>query len=164
MKFDFSKLMVIAAILLFAGMLWLEDMAFKDEISGTPRVVDGDSLVLNGEKVRLKGIDAPELQQKCEKEGQSWRCGRASTTALRKMIRSQKVDCRGTEFDRHQRLLATCFVNDMNLNKKMVSLGWAVSYGSAYKSEERQAKGQRVGIWQGKFEWPSDWRRKNPRF
>jgi endonuclease YncB( thermonuclease family) len=164
MKFDFSKIVVVAAILLFAGMLWLEDLSFKDEISGRPRVVDGDSLELNGEKIRLIGIDAPELQQKCEKNGQSWGCGRASTSALRKMISSQKVDCKGTEFDRHQRLLATCFVNELNLNKNMIMKGWAVSYGSAYKAEERQAKREKTGIWQGTFDWPSDWRRKNPRY
>jgi len=164
MTFDFSKIIFIGAILLFAGMLWLEDLSFKDEVSGIPRIVDGDSLVLNGEKIRLKGIDAPELKQKCEKNGKNWSCGRASTTALRKMIRSQKVDCQGTEFDRHQRLLATCFVKELNLNENMVKMGWAVSYGSAFKSEERQAKKERAGIWQGKFDWPSDWRRKHPRY
>lgn len=164
MKFDFSKLLVIGAIFLFAVMLWLEDLSFKDEISGAPRVVDGDSLELKGEKVRLKGIDAPELQQKCEKKGQFWSCGRAAATALRKMIYKGQVDCRGTEFDRHERLLATCFAKGINLNEKMVLQGWAVSYGSSYKQQEKQAQKQRVGIWQGKFEWPSDWRRQNPRY
>ncbi len=164
MKFDFSKLLVIGVIFLFAVLLWFEDTSFKDEISGAPRIVDGDSLVFKGEKVRLKGIDAPELQQKCEKKGQTWACGRAATTALRKMINRKKVDCKGGEFDRHERLLATCFVENVNLNEKMVRQGWAVSYGSAYKQQEKQAKNERVGIWQGKFEWPRDWRRQNPRY
>lgn len=164
MNFDFSKLMIVGAIIGFAVVLWLQEDVFKDEINGTALVVDGDSLKLNGERVRLLGIDAPELHQKCEKNGKSWKCGRAATSALKKMIGSQKVECRGAEFDRHERLLATCYVNELNLNKKMVRAGWAVSYRGNYRNEQQQAKREKVGIWQGSFEWPSEWRRSNPRF
>ena len=124
MNFDFSKLFIIAAIIGFALVLWLQEDVFRDEINGSALVVDGDSLKFNGERVRLLGIDAPELHQKCQKEGKSWKCGRAATTALKNMIGTQKVECRGVEFDRHERLLATCYVNGMNLNRNMVQTGW----------------------------------------
>ena len=164
MNFDFSKFFIIVVIIGFAIVLWLQEDVFRDEINGPALVVDGDSLKLNGERVRLLGIDAPELHQKCEKEGKSWKCGRASTTALKKMIGSKKVECRGVEFDRHERLLATCYVNGLNLNQNMVRNGWAVSYRGTYRGEQEQAKREKVGIWQGSFEWPSEWRRKNPRY
>ena len=164
MNFDVSKLIIVAVILLFAGALWLQEDIFRDEINGSALVVDGDSLKLNGERIRLLGIDAPELHQKCEKDGQSWKCGRAATTALKKMIGTNKVECRGAEFDRHERLLGTCYVNGLNLNKNMVLKGWAVSYKGNYRAEQKQAKFEKRGIWQGEFEWPSDWRRKNPRY
>ena len=136
MNFDFSKFFIIVVIIGFAIVLWLQEDVFRDEINGPALVVDGDSLKLNGERVRLLGIDAPELHQKCEKEGKSWKCGRASTTALKKMIGSKKVECRGVEFDRHERLLATCYVNGLNLNQNMVKIGWAVSYRGTYRGEQ----------------------------
>lgn len=164
MDFDISKLIAVGVILAFAGLLWFQDQAFEDQVGGIPRIVDGDSLELNNEKIRLKGIDAPEGRQFCEKNGKNWACGKASTTALRKLISGQKVKCDGNEYDRHKRLLAFCYVNDLNLNKNMVENGWAVSYGSTFKIEELAAKNARKGIWQGTFEWPREWRRKHPRY
>lgn len=164
MSGDNSKWMVIIGILLLAGLLWLQEDVFRDEKSGQARVVDGDSLEIGGERIRLKGIDAPELHQKCEKDGREWGCGRAATTALKRKIGKAAVNCDGGEFDRHERLLATCRAGEVNLNQWMVSEGWAVSFGGYYGAEERAAKAATRGIWQGRFDMPQVWRRKNPRY
>lgn len=163
MQFDFSKLMVVLCLLLFVGLLWWQEEAFLDQMSGSPRVIDGDSLEFNNERVRLKGIDAPEGRQMCQRNGKNWACGRASTNALKTLINNNSVECTGAEFDRHQRLLAICSVGGVEINRWMVKEGWAVSFGGGFYSEQQLAKSERRGVWQGDFEMPQDWRRRNNR-
>ena len=158
---DGSKILVVVCLLIFAGLLWWQEQAGLDEWSGVPKVVDGDSLILNNERVRLRGIDAPEGRQYCEKQGKKWACGRAATSALRRLIGGQNVACTGSEFDKHDRLLGVCTVGDVEINRFMVREGWAVSFGGGYKSIERDARSAKKGLWQGTFEMPGDWRARN---
>lgn len=164
MNIDFSKLAVVAVILLFAGLLWFQDQALQEETGGNARVVDGDSLEIEGDMIRLKGIDAPEGQQKCRKNEQEWSCGREATRALRQLIKGQKVVCKGNEYDRYQRLLGYCSAGSVDLNKTMVAEGWALSFGGDFLAEESVASQQKKGIWSGEFQRPQDWRRDHPRF
>lgn len=161
---DNGKWLAVVLILVLAGLIWLQREVSQDELAGQARIVDGDSLELAGERIRLKGIDAPELAQNCRREGASWPCGRESLKALRRKINGQAVSCEGAEFDRHERLLAFCKANGVALNKWMVEEGWAVSYGVSFKAEERAAKAAGRGLWAGEFEMPHIWRRQNPRF
>ena len=158
---DGSKILVVVCLLIFAGVLWWQERSGWDEWVGVPKVVDGDSLILNNERVRLKGIDAPEGRQYCEKQGKKWACGRAATSALRRLIGRQNVECKGSEFDKHDRLLAVCTVGGVEINQFMVREGWAVSFGGRYKSLEREARSGKKGLWQGTFEMPRDWRARN---
>lgn len=164
MNINLTNLCAILTILIFAVLLWLQDEIFVDKKSGAVRVVDGDSLELRGEQIRLKGIDAPEGQQTCIKGNEKWSCGRAATGALRAKISARDVDCKGTEFDRYERLLAYCTVGGVELNRWMVLEGWAVSYGGEFRGEEQKAKELKVGIWQGTFDMPNVWRRDHPRY
>ncbi len=164
MSFDFSKLTIVAVILLFAGLLWYQDQALQDETGGNARVVDGDSLEIKGEMIRLNGIDAPEGQQKCQKDGSEWACGRDATRALRRLIKGREVICKGSEFDRYQRLLGYCSAGSVDLNKSMVAEGWALSFGGEFLAEERIASQRKKGLWAGEFQRPQDWRRDNPRY
>lgn len=159
-----GKWLAVLLILVLAGLIWLQGEAFRDEMAGAARVADGDSLEIAGERIRLKGIDAPELAQNCRRDGASWACGRAAQKALSRKINGQPVSCEGAEFDRHERLLAYCKANGVALNQWMVEEGWAVSYGASFKAEERAAKAARRGLWAGEFEMPHIWRRQNPRF
>lgn len=131
------------------------------EVSGHPRLVDGDSFELSGYKVRMVGIDAPEGRQNCQKNGQSWPCGRAAKNALARMIGGQTVVCQSDGRDKHHRLLATCTVAGKNLNQEMVAQGHAVAFGRRYNREEAAAKAAGRGLWAGTFERPQDWRRMN---
>jgi len=154
----------IGLIGLLAAALFAERFmgtADVSEAKGYPRLIDGDSLKLNGYEVRMLGIDAPEGRQSCRKDGKEWSCGREATKALSRMISGQQVLCRFEGRDKHQRMLGTCEVAGKNLNKQMVEQGHAVAFGRRYAQEERSAKSARRGLWAGTFERPQEWRRMN---
>ncbi|MEM9330704.1 MAG: thermonuclease family protein [Pseudomonadota bacterium] len=156
---DFLKLTLFLAVMAIASA-WLA--AYNtDEITGMARVVDGDSLVVSGREVRLYGIDAPEFRQNCGSvagDEAPYACGRKAAAFLKELIAGRVVTCRGNEIDKYDRLLAVCEVASVHLNKEMVSQGWAVAFGS-YEREEASAKKMSLGLWAGKFDLPSQWRR-----
>ena len=122
---------------------------------GAFHAADGDSLVLDGERMRLKGIDAPELSQTCERAGQDWPCGRLAQRALQQLVSEDGAQCGGNERDRYNRLLVICRNGAGDINARMVASGMALSYGG-YRREEGQAKAQKLGLWAGRFEMPRD--------
>ena len=128
-----------------------------EQISGSARLVDGDSLFIGGDEVRLKDIDAPEGRQTCRRDGTDWACGDAARDELQRLIGGGPVTCRGLERDKHGRILAYCSAGSRDLNRSMVASGFAVAFGG-YRSEEAQAKQARLGIWNSQFERPQDWR------
>ena len=132
---------------------------------------DGDTIKINNNKIRLFGIDAPEKKQLCEKIfltisfisfKKKYPCGEISTEKLKKLINKNIIKCHVEGKDRYQRKLAICFRNKLNINSWLVRNGYAVSYqkySKKYLSEEIEAKNDKKGIWQGKFEMPWDWRK-----
>ena len=144
-----------------------------NKISGFAKVVDGDTIKINSKKIRLYGIDAPEKKQKCKKTyltisfmsfTKDYMCGEVSTQKLIKKINNQKLNCDIIDVDRYKRLIGECFKRNINLNSWMVSNGYAVAYrkySKKYVTDEINAKNNKLGIWQGKFEMPWDYRRKN---
>jgi len=110
------------------------------------RVVDGDTLVLDGKRIRLAGIDAPEKAQMCGNVA----CGQRATMALSALVSRGKVTCDGKETDRYGRLIATCTVGGKDINAAMVAQGWAAAYrqySTAYVTEEQAARSRKLGIW-----------------
>ncbi len=142
-----------------AGSVWLAKQS-EVTLQGQYKVIDGDSLVLNGQEIRLLGIDAPEYRQTCTLlDGKIYPCGKHARTHLSQLVKKGKLECKGWEEDKYQRLLAVCTVNEVEINVQMVMDGWAVSYGD-YESEERVAKERRLGVWRGGIESPSSWRER----
>lgn len=137
----------------------------SSEISGRATAIDGDSLRIGSNEIRLRGIDAPEGRQECQRDGRDWPCGREAATALRRMLDQGAVTCRIDRRDQHNRGLAVCSSGGIDLNAKMVSDGWATAYkGGAdtlYTREEAAARRDRRGLWQGEFTPPREWRRQN---
>lgn len=129
-------------------------------LQGHVRVVDGDSLLLDGVRIRLQGIDAPELGQNCIMEGASWPCGREARAALAKLVDGGIVSCESYGQDRYGRILARCKAEENELNRAMVETGWAVAYGD-FEAQESQARKERKNIWRGNFTRPQEWRRIN---
>lgn len=125
--------------------------------TGAVTLADGDSFVLSGERVRLRGLDAPEFGQTCRRDGQDYACGRAARAELARLIGKSAVTCTGWERDKYNRLLARCTAGGIDLNSALVRNGWAVAYGD-YAAEEADARGARRGLWAGEFDRPSAWR------
>jgi endonuclease YncB( thermonuclease family) len=131
------------------------------DVAGHASVIDGDTLVVAGERVRLEGIDAPELHQTCTAYGQKWACGRTSAEWLREYLRGRQVECIGHARDRYRRLLAVCYVGGEDLNERLVREGWALNfrhYSTDYLQAETAAKSAGAAIWRGEFEPPWEWR------
>ena len=131
-------------------------------LSGHARVVDGDSLEVAGERIRLHGIDAPERAQTCRAGGARWRCGERATRRLRERIGGRTVACEERDRDRYGRVVAVCRAGGEDLNAWMVERGFALAYrrySRAYVDEEAAAKRARRGLWRGDFVAPWDWRR-----
>ena len=127
------------------------------------RVVDGDTIHLNGEKIRFTGIDTPELKQTCIKEEAIDPCGITAKEILIKKISNNKVLCISEGKDRYNRTLAECFVNDESLSSYLVRSGYAFAYRKYSKKfvpDEDYAKLNKIGMWSMNFDYPWDYRKK----
>lgn len=130
-------------------------------LSGIAEAVDGDTIRLAGDRVRLIGIDAPELAQTCTgANGQAWRCGEVARAKMAGLLAGGKVACRTDGRDVYGRPLADCRVGDTDLGRAMVGAGLAIADGS-YSREEAAARTERLGIWDGSFTRPAEWRREH---
>ena len=152
---------IIAAALLLAG-----PAAAEPPLSGTARIVDGDTLEIAGQKVRLLGLDAPEGKQVCQRDGRPWRCGDAAAAVLRDIVAGRGVRCDVRGLDRWGRSLAVCQAGDTDLAREMVRRGMAVAHypkrgvrGPTYDDEHADAKTVQRGLWGGAFVRPADWRK-----
>ena len=150
----------------FAGILALilaAPPALAADLQGPARVIDGDTIEVAGQRVRLHGIDAPEQRQSCVTDGREWPCGEAATDALRALVQAWPVVCEGMDLDRYGRLVARCEAGGTDIGAKMVKLGWALAYrhySKNYVGQEEAARAAGVGVWGGEFMAPWDWRKR----
>lgn len=137
------------------------------DISGKPRIIDGDTVHIGDTKIRLHGIDAPEIKQTCKLNGGNWFPGRDAKNAIASLLADKTLVCRGTGQRSYNRAVARCYLDGKDLQDIIVSMGWAFdmprySHGM-YAASELDAKMAGLGIWQGKCDKPWDWRRLNRR-
>lgn len=147
----FGLLLVLAARL---------DRVETRKTEGMAVINDGDSITLGTERIRLRGIDAPEYTQICRKGGVDYACGKLSRQALARLIGGRPVSCTGWQRDRYGRTLGSCRVDGKDINRSQVEAGWAVAYGD-FEAEEAAARARKAGIWAGTFDRPRDWRRRH---
>ncbi|TIT77908.1 MAG: thermonuclease family protein [Mesorhizobium sp.] len=112
--------------------------------SGRARVIDGDTISIRQQRIRIAAIDACELDQTGLKDGQTWRCGVIARSYLRKMIDGQHVRCDIIDQDRYRRLVGQCFIGDADVGLAMVNAG------------------NGLGIWSAEIESPHLYRRAKP--
>lgn len=155
--FDYA--LAIAILGLFAVLASRLDRTADIARVGNATVHDGDTLTVGGQRIRLRGIDAPEYLQTCGPTDAGYPCGREARRALAQLTAGRQVSCQGWEIDRYNRLLGVCSAGApaLDINREMVRLGWAVAYGS-YWSDEKEAREAKRGIWRSGFQLPRDWR------
>ena len=132
---------------------------------GKARIVDGDTLEIGIQRIDLYGIDAPEMNQLCERDGRQWRCGMEATYAMAALLETQWVTCQQRAMDTEGNLLAECRMGGPkggSVNQEFVRQGWALAVrtpGSDYIAAEQEANSTRAGLWSGTFVAPWEWRR-----
>ena len=139
-------------------------LTYNDVKSVEVKVIDGDTIYLNGEKIRFSGIDTPEIKQTCTKNNEIIKCGILAKELLIKIIGNNKINCIREGKDQYKRTLAECFVNDLSLSSYLVKNGYAFAYRRYSKKfivDEDFAKSNKLGMWSMKFEYPWDWRKNN---
>jgi endonuclease YncB( thermonuclease family) len=140
----------------------------RPEIAGQARIIDGDTLDIADERIRLIGIDAPEDGQVCLDGAREWPCGDDATAALEALTEGAPIRCEVYGRDHFQRALAVCYADDVGLNSAMVRRGAALAWypegtavpGPSYDAEQSEAESARAGMWRGEFTPPSEWRRQ----
>ena len=122
-------------------------------LTGSARIIDGDTIDIAGTRIRLEGIDAPEVGQTCQNaKAETWDCGNAATRVMLALTQGQEVKCQTSGLDKYGRILAVCFVSGVDINAEMVKRGYAwafVKYSKLYVAEEEIARQAGHGIWQG---------------
>ncbi|WP_052025855.1 thermonuclease family protein [Phyllobacterium sp. YR531] len=157
------KLADVCLMLIFFGLVALLIARINQKpaavsLSGNAYVIDGDTLVISKQHIRLQGIDAPELAQTCGKPPLLRDCGQQAREALQKLVTKTEVRCEEQGRDKFNRILGTCFSGQNDLNRMMVETGQAIAYGD-YRDAEMIARGRKLGIWAEAFETPQEWRR-----
>lgn len=135
-------------------------------IKGIAKIVDGDTVRINKNRIRLVGIDAPESKQKCfDKNNRKYFCGQMSTNFLKRIADKKQIECFYKKKDFYNRYLGNCYLGNKFLNLEMVRNGMAVIYDYKNTDQEfikakKSAEEQRLGIWQGAFELPKNYRKR----
>ena len=136
-------------------------MLFSSLAAAQIKVVDGDSLEMNGERIRLDGIDAPEFSQIChDAQNQEYECGQTAKAYLQDLTTDSDVQCNCLpDVDKYQRKICECFINATSLNRAMVTAGMARAYrNEKYRKDEEDAAMHKRGLWQGKHMRPALYR------
>ena len=151
-------------ILVFSISVLVFLFTYTDIKSQDVKITDGDTIKINGEKIRFSGIDTPELSQTCTKEGIKNSCGLKAKQILMDKIADNKVICIKEGKDRYKRILAECFVNNESLSRYLVRSGYAFAYRKYSKKfiiDEDYARSNKLGMWSMEFEYPWDFRKNN---
>ena len=146
----------------FLGILVLGLLFCNTSFADSLRVVDGDTIVLNGEKIRFSGIDTPELKQTCMNGDQKVFCGESAKLLLIKKIGNETPECISEGKDAYKRTLAECFINGESLSVFLVRSGYAFAYrkySDKFIKDEEFAKENKLGMWAMTFQYPWDFRK-----
>jgi endonuclease YncB( thermonuclease family) len=152
-------------LLLALPLLLLPVLAQAADISGVPKIREGDQITIGTSRIRLGGIDAPSVDQLClDTKGERWTCGVAARDELIHHTADKSWTCHVSQVDRRGRSVARCEVDGEDIQQWLVKSGWALSYtrfSHDYDADEKAAREAKVGMWQGAFIAPWDWRIRN---
>lgn len=134
----------------------------SEVVSGKVRVVDADTLDVDGRRVRLRGIDGVEKNQTCQDNaGTDWPCGQLAFEHLDMAFGGEDMRCFVQDRDRYGRAVADCEIAGISVNYWVVRHGWAVAYtrySRDFETAEVEARADQSGIFAGTFTPPEEWR------
>ncbi|MFA8441502.1 thermonuclease family protein [Yoonia sp.] len=145
-------------------LIWLITLTAVPALAapnGTIRVVDADTIDVGGTRVRLFGIDAPEMGQPCRADGREWDCGAWTRDAVRNAFEGAFARCQARDTDRYGRVVAQCSVDGQDMGQMIVrsGLAWAYRrYSDTYDLDEKAAAIAERGLWAVEVQMPSDYR------
>lgn len=149
------------ALLFSALFLILAGAAIAGVFKGQARVIDGDEIELAGKRVRLYGIEAPELGQTCWYRNKEFPCGHSARRNLWLNVKDQRLSCREKSVVDGV-VVALCFdAKGRDVAGGLVRSGWALAVPKqveVYIKAEAEAKRQKLGLWNFRFTKPWDWR------
>lgn len=118
-------------------------------------VVDGNTLRIDGKRLRLAGVQAPALRQQCVRDERLEPCGEQAAQALQKIVdlAVKPLECRIEAAG-----LGVCLVDGRDVAEALVLQGRAISYGDRYVEAEEQAKKANLGLWSSAWVPPDQWR------
>ena len=120
--------------------------------TGVVRVVDGDTIEVDGTVYRINGIDAPEYGQTCGAVDATWQCGKEALALMADLVEGREVRCEAIEPDAYGRVVGTCYAGDLDIGSEIVrqGLAWAfVRYSTVYVDVESEARQAGRHIWSG---------------
>ena len=153
-------LRIFVSVILFA--LPGAGLAAAQTFNGRVQVTDGDTFRVGAVKVRLYGIDAPEVAQTCElADGRLWRCGQWAKETTATLYQGAWAICQRRDTDRYGRTVATCRIDGKDVGKRLVRAGMAEAYRKYaldYVDDEKAAWFQGIGLWRGRVQAPAEFR------
>lgn len=148
---------------LVAGLASAASAAAAQDINGVARVINGGTIGIGAQTIRLTGLAAPEPGQRCERSGQSYDCGQEAAWALAERLGRHWVLCVETGREPDGVIQAICYLGGrqgIDVNVHMVRQGWATAVpgGADYAKAEAAARRERRGLWAGSFPHPTQFR------
>lgn len=155
----------VNAVSLFLLVLLASSLALAQQtITGRASVIDGDTIEIRGQRIRLAGIDTPESAQLCyNSKGQMFRCGALVANNLSSWLGQRTVTCRTTGESNRERLIANCMVGGVDVAGWLASQGYGFidpRFATNHRARVEQARSRRVNLWAGRFQLPWEYRRQ----
>lgn len=150
---------------LLAILLLFPLAANAQVMTGATKAIDGDTLEMGGQRIRLHGIDALEAQQTCSRNGETWHCGQEAAALLARVMDGKPVACEQRDLDAYRRVVAVCRAGGLDLAQIMIEAGLAVAlpqFSQGYIESEAKVRSFGIGIWGARFETPADYRAAHP--
>ena len=147
--------------LIFAAVMLVTSatVSLSDDMTGQASIIDGDTLEIHDNRIRLWGVDAPESDQLCRGEDSlQYRCGAKAANELDAFIAKRPVSCIPISLDQYGRTVATCSVGGLDLGEWLVrnglALDWPQYSRGRYDDVQREAEHAGRGIWEGSYVEP----------
>ena len=131
------------------------------------RIIDGDTIYLNGDKIRFSGIDTPEINQMCKKDEIDIPCGEIAKELLIKKIGNTVPICILEDKDQYGRMLGECYIGEESLSSYLVREGFAFAYtrySKKFVEDEQFAIKNKSGMWSMDFIFPWDFRKNKYKY